>query len=85
MKRMNHVERFRAVMNFQPVDRLPRWEWAMWWDQTIARWHGEGLPRELDFSREKIGGNPYVSQRNPHRPRARAQGPQPRDARSRAD
>ena len=41
---MNHVERFRAVMNFQPVDRLPRWEWAMWWDQTIARWHGEGLP-----------------------------------------
>jgi hypothetical protein len=47
---MNHVERFRAVMNFQPVDRLPRWEWAMWWDQTIARWHGEGLPRELTFS-----------------------------------
>lgn len=44
---MNHVERFRAVMDFQAVDRLPRWEWAMWWDQTIARWHGEGLPREL--------------------------------------
>lgn len=41
---MNHVERFRAVMNFQPVDRLPRWEWAMWWDETIKRWHGEGLP-----------------------------------------
>ena len=48
---MNHVERFRAVMNFQPVDRLPRWEWAMWWDQTIARWHTEGLSREFDFSR----------------------------------
>jgi hypothetical protein len=47
---MNHVERFRAVMNFQPVDRLPRWEWAMWWDQTIARWHDEGLPRSLKFS-----------------------------------
>ena len=41
---MNHVERFRAVMNFQPVDRLPRWEWAMWWDETIRRWHHEGLP-----------------------------------------
>ncbi|CAG0965832.1 hypothetical protein GPROT1_01175 [Gammaproteobacteria bacterium] len=40
---MNHVERFRAVMNFQPVDRLPRWEWAMWWDKTIDRWHTEGL------------------------------------------
>lgn len=29
---MNHVDRFRAVMAFQPVDRIPRWEWAMWWD-----------------------------------------------------
>ena len=45
---MNHVERFRAVVNFEPVDRLPRWEWAMWWDLTIARWRTEGLPAELD-------------------------------------
>jgi hypothetical protein len=45
---MNHVERFRAVMDFQPVDRLPRWEWAMWWDRTIDRWRQEGLPSELD-------------------------------------
>jgi hypothetical protein len=45
---MNHVERFRAVMNFEPVDRLPRWEWAMWWDLTIGRWHGEGLPARLN-------------------------------------
>lgn len=44
---MNHVERFRALMNFQPVDRLPRWEWATWWDKTIERWHGEGLPARL--------------------------------------
>jgi hypothetical protein len=51
MASMNHVERFRAVMNFQPVDRLPLWEWAMWWDKTIERWHGEGLPRELTFDR----------------------------------
>jgi hypothetical protein len=61
---MNHVERFRAVMNFQPVDRLPRWEWAMWWDQTIVRWHNEGLPRELEFSQvfdiaEYFGLDPY--------------------------
>ncbi len=46
---MNHVERFRAVMNFQPVDRLPRWEWAMWWDKTITRWHTEGLPEKFSF------------------------------------
>ena len=45
---MNHVERFRAVMNFQGVDRLPLWEWAMWWDKTIERWRGEGLPANLD-------------------------------------
>ncbi len=44
---VNHVERFRAVMDFQPVDRLPRWEWAMWWDLTVDRWHSEGLPIEL--------------------------------------
>ena len=61
---MNHIERFRAVMSFQPVDRLPRWEWAMWWDQTIARWHEEGLPRDLDFSRvfdiaQYFGLDPY--------------------------
>ena len=47
-KLMNHVERFRAVMNGQPVDRLPRWEWAMWWDETIARWKREGLPEALE-------------------------------------
>jgi hypothetical protein len=41
---LNHVERFRALMNFQEVDRLPRIEWASWWDQTVDRWRGEGLP-----------------------------------------
>jgi hypothetical protein len=62
---MNHVERFRAVMNFKPVDRLPRWEWAMWWDQTIDRWHGEGLPSSLEFSNvfgisQHFGLDPYM-------------------------
>jgi hypothetical protein len=59
---MNHVERFRAVMDFQPVDRLPRWEWAMWWDKTIERWKTEGLPGELseviDIARH-FGLDPY--------------------------
>jgi uroporphyrinogen-III decarboxylase len=44
---MNHVERFRAVMDGQSVDRLPRWEWAMWWDETIAAWYRQGLPSHL--------------------------------------
>jgi hypothetical protein len=61
---MNHVERFRAVMECKPVDRLPRWEWAMWWDETIARWHSEGLPNDLRFSRvveisDYFGLDPY--------------------------
>jgi hypothetical protein len=49
-------------MNGQPVDRLPLWEWAMWWDKTIARWKQEGLPVHLnsvfDIS-EYFGLDPY--------------------------
>jgi hypothetical protein len=59
---MNHVERFRAVMGFQPTDRLPRWEWAMWWDETIARWKTEGLPAGLNSVfeiSEYFGLDPY--------------------------
>ncbi len=59
---MNHVERFRAVMKFQQVDRLPRWEWAMWWDKTIERWHGEGLDANLTTIfdiHEYFGLDPY--------------------------
>jgi len=44
---MNHVERFRALMNFQKVDRLPKWEWAMWWDVTVARWHKDGMDSNM--------------------------------------
>ncbi|OGV40360.1 MAG: hypothetical protein A2X48_23670 [Lentisphaerae bacterium GWF2_49_21] len=44
---MNTRERFKAVMNFQPVDRLPAMEWICWWDKTIERWRSEGLPSGL--------------------------------------
>ncbi len=44
MDSMTVRERFQACMNFQPVDRLPMIEWASWWDKTIERWRGEGLP-----------------------------------------
>ena len=44
---MTNRERFKAVMNFKPFDRLPVVEWAGWWDKTIARWHTEGLPTSL--------------------------------------
>jgi len=37
----------------------------MWWDETIARWHKEGLPKELAFSNvfgisEYFGLDPYI-------------------------
>ncbi len=60
---MNHVERFRAVMASQPTDRLPMWEWAMWWDETIKRWHGEGLPPTLTSVfdiHDYFGLDPYI-------------------------
>ena len=52
-------------MNFQPVDRYPMWEWAMWWDETIRRWHQEGLPRSMQFSQvfdiaRYFGLDPYM-------------------------
>jgi len=59
---MNHVERFRALMGFEPVDRLPVWEWAMWWDATIAHWKTQGLPADLETVfdvAEYFGLDPY--------------------------
>jgi hypothetical protein len=44
---MNQIERFKAVMGFKPVDRLPLFEFAGWWDKTQERWYQEGLPARL--------------------------------------
>lgn len=44
---MTARERFQAVMNFQPFDRLPMIEWAVWWDKTLERWREEGLPANI--------------------------------------
>lgn len=49
---MNTRERFHAVMNFKPFDRLPLLEWATWWDKTIERWHNEGLPANVTDTHE---------------------------------
>lgn len=45
---MTNRERFIRTLNFQPVDRLPVIEWAVWWDKTLARFVEEGLPAGLD-------------------------------------
>jgi len=44
---MTSRERFHAVMNFEPFDRLPVLEWASWWHLTLDRWRWEGLPTDL--------------------------------------
>lgn len=44
---MNAHERIRAFFRGESFDRLPVMEWAPWWDKTLHRWYGEGLPRSL--------------------------------------
>ena len=39
---MNTLERFLAVMDYQPTDRVPNWELGAW-PQTRDRWETEGL------------------------------------------
>lgn len=60
MKEMNHVERFRAVMNFQEFDRLPRVEWATYWTITLDRWQSEGLATRNRYEIfSQFGLDPY--------------------------
>ena len=48
---MTARERFLTVLNGGlPDDRLPMIEWAAWWDTTIARWTGEGFPKNLSLT-----------------------------------
>ncbi len=44
---LTHRERFRRVMHFQKVDRIPHWEFG-YLRETLDRWHGEGLPAQYD-------------------------------------
>ncbi len=37
------LERFRRLMRYEPVDRLPNWELGVW-PQAADRWLAEGLP-----------------------------------------
>jgi len=45
---MTNVERFRRALRGDPADRLPIIEWAPWWNKTLDRWRGEGLPSDLE-------------------------------------
>ena len=43
---------FKETMAFEKPHRLPAIEWASWWDKTIRRWQGEGLPKTLKTDTE---------------------------------
>jgi hypothetical protein len=48
--RVDHLERFQAVMEYKPVDRVPNWE-AGAWPQTQERWETEGLdPAQMHWN-----------------------------------
>jgi len=54
---MTPRERVKSVLNFQKPDRLPKIEWAPWWDKTLDRWADEGLPRDMpDDERQRHFG-----------------------------
>jgi len=46
MPRLTHRQRFRRQMHFQTVDRGVHWEFG-YLDETIDRWHNEGLPADI--------------------------------------
>ena len=50
---MTHRERFRRLMHFQTVDRGIHWEFG-YLQETIDRWHQEGLAPEINVS-EGVG------------------------------
>lgn len=39
-------ERFKRVMNFESIDRVPHFEFG-YWNETYDVWHQQGLPRKL--------------------------------------
>jgi len=40
-------ERFRRTMHFEPVDRVPDFEFG-YWDETLPAWHAQGLPASVN-------------------------------------
>ena len=44
---MNERQRFVATMRYQTRDRAPICDFSFW-DETLERWHKEGLPRSVD-------------------------------------
>ena len=50
-------ERWRRTLEGKPVDRIPSMEIGLW-PQTVKRWCGEGLPRDVHIG-SLLAGNDY--------------------------
>jgi uroporphyrinogen decarboxylase len=48
---MTPRERFLKVLSFEPVDRIPLMDFG-YWEETIANWHREGLPDNVNTTNE---------------------------------
>jgi uroporphyrinogen decarboxylase len=57
---MTNRDRFLAVMEYKPVDRVPNWEVGVW-PQTIVRWEKEGL-NPYDVSWDWFTGDDHFHQ-----------------------
>jgi uroporphyrinogen decarboxylase len=44
---MTPRERWVNTFTFKPVDRIPHEEFG-YWSETLVRWHGQGLPADID-------------------------------------
>ncbi len=44
---MNTRERFHATCNFEKIDRPIQFDALGFWDETLVRWHKEGLPETV--------------------------------------
>ncbi|HHW10410.1 MAG TPA: hypothetical protein GXX29_10585 [Firmicutes bacterium] len=48
---MNARERWQRTFHFQPVDRVPNYEFG-YWKQCYEVWHKQGLPEHINSERE---------------------------------
>ncbi len=48
---MTPRERFLKVLSFEKVDRIPLMDFG-YWRETIALWHTQGLPQDVDTTEE---------------------------------
>lgn len=56
---MTERERFKAVLHFKDVDRVPNVEIG-YWVEAFSRWQKEGLPAHIPFGPSEIQGKRYT-------------------------